>query len=142
MRLWTVHPRYLDAKGVVALWREGLLARAVLHGKTRGYTNHPQLIRFKEHPEPLNAIDAYLAGVLAESRERGYRFDASKIDATAQAEPMAATTGQLDYEWAHLMGKLAERDPDRREAHKGIARPEPHPLFRPVDGPVEPWEKV
>ena len=37
MRLWSLHPRCLDAKGLVALWREGLLAQEVLRGKTRDY---------------------------------------------------------------------------------------------------------
>lgn len=32
MRLWSLHPSYLDAVGLVALWREGLLARKVLQG--------------------------------------------------------------------------------------------------------------
>ncbi|WP_368086417.1 pyrimidine dimer DNA glycosylase/endonuclease V [Nitrosomonas sp. Nm34] len=26
MRLWSIHPKYLDAKGLLALWREGLQA--------------------------------------------------------------------------------------------------------------------
>jgi hypothetical protein len=29
-RIWSLHPKYLDARGLVALWREGLLAQAVL----------------------------------------------------------------------------------------------------------------
>jgi hypothetical protein len=37
MRLWTLHPRYLDSQGLVALWREGLLAQAVLRNRTRGF---------------------------------------------------------------------------------------------------------
>lgn len=140
MRLWTVHPKYLDTKGLVALWREGLLARKVLRGGTKGYTNHPQLIRFREHPDSLSAIDCYLAGVLAESRERGYKFDASKIDASAQAAPIDETTGQLEYEWGHLLRKLEERDPERwRELKDG--KPEPHPMFILVDGGVREWEK-
>lgn len=142
MRLWTVHPRYLDAKGLVALWREGLLARAVLRGQTKGYANHPQLNRFRAHPDPLSAIDAYLAGVLRESRSRGYNFDATKIEETAQAEVMEETTGQLDYEWEHLMGKLAERDKPRWESFRIIDRPQPHGLFSMVDGPIRDWEKV
>ncbi|WP_343214776.1 pyrimidine dimer DNA glycosylase/endonuclease V, partial [Dokdonella sp.] len=40
MRLWSLHPRYLDPQGLVALWREALLAKAVLRGETRGYTQH------------------------------------------------------------------------------------------------------
>ena len=41
MKLWSIHPKYLDAKGLVALWREALLAQKVLDGKTEGYKNHP-----------------------------------------------------------------------------------------------------
>ena len=66
MRLWTVHPRYLDAKGLVAAWREALLAQAVLVGVTRGYRQHPQLIRFSSHPEPIPAVGAFLTGLAEE----------------------------------------------------------------------------
>ena len=140
MRLWTVHPKFLDAKGIVALWREGLLARKVLRGETRGYVNHPQLLRFRAHPYPLSAIDAYLAGVLIQSRERGYGFDASKIDETARTAPIEETSGQLEYEWDHLLAKLKTRDTDLWEKWKD-ARPAPHPLFVIVDGGVRDWEK-
>ena len=27
MRIWTLHPEYLDGRGLTALWRETLLAR-------------------------------------------------------------------------------------------------------------------
>ncbi len=141
MRLWTVHPRFLDAKGLVACWREGLLARKVLRGGTKGYRNHPQLIRFRAHPDPLSAIDVFLAGILAESLERGYHFDGSKIDAAATAAAIEETDGQLDYEWGHLLTKLETRDPDRwRECRD--ARPEPHPLFTLTPGGVRDWEKT
>lgn len=141
MRLWTVHPKYLDAKGLVALWREGLLARAVLHGQTKGYKNHPQLIRFQAHPDPLTAIDAYLSAVLIESRERGYNFDASKIDETATAPSIEETSDQLEYEWRHLMGKLKKRAPELSNEYKTVERPDAHPLFRMVDGGIRKWEK-
>lgn len=142
MRLWTVHPMYLDAKGLTALWREGLLARAVLHGKTKGYTNHPQLQRFRTHPDPLQAIDAYLAEVLTESRKRGYNFNAEKIDATAYASVIEETSGQLEYEWQHLLKKLKNRDPKRRAELRDEQHPQPHPLFSMTEGPVRDWEKV
>ena len=70
MRLWSLHPKYLDTKGLVALWREGLLARKVLQGQTRGYKYHPQLERFKNHNKPVNAIDTYLLHVYNESVNR------------------------------------------------------------------------
>jgi hypothetical protein len=140
MRLWTVHPRFLDAKGLTAAWREGLLARKVLRGQTRGYTNHPQLIRFRNHPDPLSAIDAFLAAVLNEARNRGYNFDASKIDEQAQAVPIKETTGQLEYEWRHLLKKLEQRAPDRFEDSRNL-RPAPHPLFVLIQGEIREWEK-
>src|SRR5262245_66662200 len=101
MRLWTLHPKYLDAKGLVALWREGLLAKKVLSGRTRGYRHHPQLVRFRSHRRPEAAIDAYLAAVYAEAGRRGYRFDAAKLDGLRLRQPIPETRGQLFYEWSH-----------------------------------------
>ena len=75
MRLWSLHPRYLDPQGLVALWREALLAQAVLGGKTRGYQHHPQLERFRALVAPRSAVSAYLKAVHAEAVIRGYSFD-------------------------------------------------------------------
>lgn len=141
MRLWTPHPMYLDAKGLVALWREGLLAKHVLAGKTRGYRNHPQLDRFRAHPRPEAAIDAYLSAVLAEARRRGYHFDAKKLRGLRVSRLMPETDGQLLYEWRHLLGKLRVRDPARFQALKRLSAPRPHPLFRVVAGGVRSWER-
>ncbi|ACS89759.1 pyrimidine dimer DNA glycosylase/endonuclease V [Thermococcus sibiricus] len=142
MRLWSLHPQYLDAKGLVALWREGLLAKAVLEGKTRGYTAHPQLIRFKKQERPLDAINVYLQAVLQEAQRRGYHFDSSKIDLKATHPKIPVTSGQLAYEWKHLLGKLKVRAPERFQKLKALDGLEPHPLFVKVKGPVEPWEVV
>lgn len=141
MRLWTLHPKYLDPRGLVALWREGLLARKVLRGKTKGYRQHPQLERFRAQRSPLAAIDAYLAAVLEESRARGYAFDARKIAAGARAPRLKATSGQLAHEWRHLLKKLAARSPALRRRWAGLRRPRAHPLFRLAPGRVEPWER-
>lgn len=142
MRLWSLHPRYLDAAGLVALWREGLLARKVLSGGTRGYTRHPQLVRFREMPVPMAVIDAYLSGVLDEARERGYRFDATKISYSVMPGALEIPQGQLNYEFGHLLRKLAHRDPERFDKLKHMEGVEPHPLFRVVPGGVCPWEVV
>lgn len=142
MRLWTVHPGYLDAQGLVALWREALLAQAVLQGRTRGYTRHPQLVRFRETGSPAEAIARYLSGVHAEATRRGYHFDGSKVGAFRRGEPLVATRGQLDYEWAHLREKLRLRSPSLFALLETRTRPVPHPLFRVVPGPVEAWEKT
>jgi hypothetical protein len=142
MRLWSLHPRLLDARGIVALWREGLLARAVLSGKTRGYLHHPQLRRFFAHRDPLAALDCYLSRVLDEALLRGYRFDGTKINyrkCTRSRTPVA--TDQLDYEWKHLLKKIAVRDPDRGRGFHSF-HPEPHPCFRVVPGPTAEWENT
>ena len=139
MRLWSVHPSYLDSKGIVALWREGLLARKVLRGETRGYTNHPQLARFKETQAPLSAIDAYLAEVDREATVRGYSFDISKIDADAIHPKLTVTTGQMAYEREHLVQKLLIRDPKRLLLLEEILVP--HPLFAVTEGEIESWER-
>src|SRR5262245_66557649 len=107
MRLWSLHPRYLDAQGLVALWREALLARAVLRGKTRGYRHHPQLARFRAHVSPRLAISAYLAAIHAEAEARGYEFDRRKVGVVRSVPVIPVTRGQLDHEWAHLRKKLA-----------------------------------
>lgn len=140
MRLWTLHPCYLDSRGLVALWREALLAQAVLGGHTSGYTRHPQLLRFREAPSPLAAIANYLHDVQAEATARGYRFDASKIVACRSTATIAATRGQLEYEWGHLAAKLRVRDPAWLGQFVSLSLPEPHPLFQLVPGPLADWE--
>jgi len=124
----------------VALWREALLAQAVLKGETSGYKHHPQLIRFRNTPAPLRSIAAYLRGVHAESCQRGYCFDATKISLPGNAETILTTSGQLDYEWSHLKKKLRSRAPSWLDKIQSISRPVPHPLFRIAPGPVEEWE--
>ncbi len=141
MRLWSLHPRYLDARGLVALWREGLLAQAVLRGETRGYRHHPQLERFRAQRDPAAAIAAYLAQVQIEAARRGYVFDANKIGARRQRKPMAVTRGQLDHEWRHLCAKLAMRDRQRLAEIATIRHPRAHPCFGVVAGKIESWER-
>jgi hypothetical protein len=143
MRLWTIHPRYLDTRGLVALWREGLLARAVLRGRTRGYRQHPQLARFRTHDHPVAAINAYLIHVYEEAARRGFEFDRRRIGPVRECARLAANRGQIAYEWQHLMRKLQQRDPERyRLLLAQASAPAPHPLFRVVRGEVEDWERV
>lgn len=142
MRLWTVHPRYLDTKGLVACWREALLAQKVLAGETRGYRNHPQLLRFRTAANPMSAIAAYLHAVAAEGTRRGYRFDVSKILLPPERTKMRETRGQLECEWAHLQRKLSARAPLFARRCDALEQPEAHPLFRIVPGDVRAWEKT
>lgn len=142
MRLWSLHPKYLDARGLVALWREALLAQAVLGGQTRGYTRHPQLIRFRNSPSPVESIASYLHAVHAEATRRGYYFDVTKIASIGCVEPIAVTRGHLDYEWAHLIAKLQVRAPLWLAGLEPLSCPEPHPLFHIIPGPVAEWEVI
>jgi hypothetical protein len=141
MRLWTLHPKYLDPQGLVALWREALLARAVLRGETKGYRHHPQLQRFQAQASPKSAINAYLAEVLAEADARGYAFDRRKVGPVRRRARIASTSGQMRYEWRHLLRKLRARNPALFRKWRGLKSPEPHPLFRVRRGALEAWEK-
>jgi hypothetical protein len=142
MRIWTLHPACLDAKGLLALWRETLLAQKVLRGEVRGYRHHPQLTRFRASGDPLGYIGSYLQAVAAEATARGYRFDTGKIHTPCANGQLEETAGQLDFEWEHLCRKLAVRDPDRCARLRALSGPRPHPLFRVVPGGVQPWERV
>ncbi|MGC2166212.1 MAG: pyrimidine dimer DNA glycosylase/endonuclease V [Gallionella sp.] len=142
MRIWTLHPRYLDARGLVAAWREALLAQKVLAGATAGYRNHPQLIRFRGQADPVAVISCYLAGLAAEAERRGYQFDSSKILASQVGGKLEESDGQLHYEWRHLLGKLAIRSRDTYAQYRDVKAVDPHPLFAIVPGDVRDWEKV
>ena len=142
MRLWTIHPRYLDAKGLVAAWREALLAQKVLAGATRGYRHHPQLIRFQNHAKPLAAIATFLDGIAREAQTRGYDFDTSKILRRKFRGRIPETRGQLLHEWRHLKAKLRRRSPLTARTFRHLKEPESHPLFRITRGKVRDWEKI
>ena len=142
MRLWSLHPSLLDRAGLVALWREALLAQKVLSGKTTGYRHHPQLDRFRRSGNPTRAIAIYLWTVADEAKERGYHFDISKIATPREMVTIPVTTGQLAYELTHLKQKLRQRDPKRL---RSITKREPvkvNSTFKAVEGPVEPWERT
>ena len=142
MRLWTLHPKYLDARGLVALWREALLAQKVLRGETRGYKHHPQLLRFSETENPSAALAAYLQAVHDEAVDRDYHFDAGKIGRRRFRGKIKETRGQLLYEWWHLQRKLKQRDPKRWHELTTVKIPVAHPLFKIIPGEVHNWEKV
>ncbi len=141
MRLWSLHPEYLDARGLVALWREALLAQAVLTGETKGYRRHPQLERFRAGGRPAALIAEYLRAVYAESIKRGYRFDSEKIGRSRTTAQLDVTSGQIDFEWRHLMNKLESRAPERYEEYLAEDSPLPHPLFRVISGEIADWER-
>ena len=142
MRLWSLHPAYLDSKGLVALWREGLLAKAVLKGQTKGYQNHPQLERFKSHPAPEAAINSYLWDVLDEANRRGFNFNPTKLDPKLACAKIPVSGGQLAYEFEHLQAKLKTRDPKWYKINQSRKMEIlPHPLIEITTGGIAGWER-
>ena len=142
MRIWSLHPKYLDAKGLVALWRETLLAKNVLEGKTKGYKNHPQLLRFKKSGHPLQAINQYLLAIYEESLRRGYHFNKDKINSDFQPQTLTVTQEQIKYEMQHLLKKLKTRDFEKYNEIINQKDIETHPLFKIIAGQIEEWEIV
>jgi len=142
MRLWSIHPSYLDSKGLVALWREGLLAQKVLQGKTKGYKNHPQLVRFKNASNPNGAISKYLQYVAGEADNRGYNFDKNKIISAVFIGLIPVTDGQIKYEFQHLINKVKERDAKIYMMLTKIEKIEVHPMFAEIPGNIEKWEII
>lgn len=142
MRIWSLHPKYLDTKGLVALWRESLLAKHVLEGKTKGYTQHPQLNRFKKHENPVNQINQYLLAVYEEALNRSFHFDKNKIGHIISFGKIPLNQGQLDYEKKHLLEKLKRRDKQKYEELNSLQQIESHPLFVLQEGNIEDWEII
>jgi hypothetical protein len=142
MRIWSLHPKYLDRKGLLALWRETLLAKKALEGKTKGYKNHPQLEWFKKARNPSDCINQYLATVHQESVKRGYNFDRSKIKWDFKPFKLNVKSGQLNYERNHSLNKLKIRDISRYKELLEKEKVEPHPLFKVVEGNIEEWKMI
>jgi len=130
LRLWTVHPKYLDVKGLVALWRESLLAQKVLMGKTKGWRDHPQLDRFKRHPNPVSAIGFYLHCIYEEGKRRGYKFQKEKIYRDSINVPVIKVSRErVLLEFEQLKQKLKTRDRVRYEKLLKVKEIELHPVF-------------
>ena len=142
MRLWSIHPKYLDRAGILALWRESLLARKVLQGKSKGYKNHSQLRRFRNCLHPEKAIANYLFEIWKESSRRGYNFDRKKIGIVKRIAKIAVTSDQIRYEFEWLSDKLKSRNPLKYKEITKVKKVEPHALFKIKKGQVEGWEKI
>lgn len=129
MLLWSLHPKYLDTKGLGAAWFEGLIARSTLTGKTEGWKHHPQLLRFKNQPDPVAAIDSYLEPVYREGIRRGFRYNPELFNPAAPPVRMAVSRTQLEAEYGRLLEKLKRRNPEKYDAIKDLKQVEPHPMF-------------
>jgi hypothetical protein len=142
MRIWSLHPKHLDTKGLVALWREALLAKNVLEDKTKGYKNHPQLNRFKTAQNPINAINFYLKSVWIEAKNRNFNFDKSKFEPIEEIKQIDVSIGQINFEKKHLLNKLKIRDKQKYDEFNNELDVDIHPLFNCINGEIELWEKL
>jgi hypothetical protein len=140
MRLWSIHPKYLDSKGLTALWREALLAKRVLKGETEKYKNHPQLNRFKG--KPISFINSYLRYIYEESCRRGYCFDKRKIAKPFAKQKIKVNSEQIKYEFNHLKRKLKIRNKEKYKELLKVKKIKENPLFTVRKGRIEDWEKV
>ncbi|MEO0102776.1 MAG: pyrimidine dimer DNA glycosylase/endonuclease V [candidate division WOR-3 bacterium] len=141
MRLWSLHPKYLDGQGLLAVWREGLLAKKVLEGKTKAYRNHPQLVRFKRAENPLLMINAYLYQIYQEAKRRGYNFNPEKLEIVVIKKIIPVPKGQVDFEFSHLLNKLKKRDRKKYQELRQVNRIAVNPIFRVEKGKVADWER-
>jgi hypothetical protein len=142
MRIWSIHPKYLDSKGFVALWREALLAKNVLECKTVGYLNHPQLDRFKNSKNPLDAINQYLSSIYDESVDRHFTFDSTKFRKPIVPLFLTVNEGQIIFEFKHLLCKLKSREINLYQKLKETKTIIPHPMFKIIKGKIENWERI
>ncbi len=154
MRLWSIHPSLLDTKGFSALWRESILAQNAILNKM-GYSNHPQLIRFKNSSDVNNCMRLYMLSIFSESIDRGYAFDYNKtvlgdknILERDTLPSIPVTIGQVLYEKKLFLAKLKYRKRPMRE--KKIIELEDkmndhvllNPVFTLVPGRIESWERI
>jgi hypothetical protein len=139
MRLWSLHPSLLGTRYLVAVWREGLLAKKVLEGNTKGYKNHSQLTRFRNTDNPIAYIHSYLWSISDYANGvMGYNFNQGKLDTQYQhTGSMEVTSEQVRYEYKHLCRKN-----NVESVLIGSEVPIVHPLFVVVSGDIEQWEKV
>lgn len=161
MRLWTLHPKYLDTKGLVALWREGLGAQRNILGLcgkmplAKGYNNHPQLKRFMKSEDPIRSIGFYLSRVYAEACERGFSFNSKLIHCSqfvdcTKVQSIKVTSGQVLYESYHLWQKLYDRKSFkesrvniRNKLNNNCVTLEVHNIFKVIiSDKREEWEVV
>lgn len=120
----------MDKHGLIALWREGLLAQKALNGGAKGYQNNPQLVRFKRQDNPLKAIGTYLSFVAAEGARQGYKLNHEKILYPNFDEAVIeADLGQVAFEKEHLKDKLKRRDVIKFEELSSSKTIDANPIF-------------
>lgn len=155
MRLWTIHPKYLDGKRLTSQWKEGIQMMHIWKeigenpepAKRLGYVSHPQVRRLSNLLVADSGLISlllhqHLTAVHEESVQRSYSFNKKLIDDLApdckNAPKVYVTMGQVAYEFALMATK-------NNEWSQKVAI-DPYmlcnPIFQVVSGSIESWEKT
>ena len=90
MRLWTLHPKHLDAKGLVALWREAASGSLQFSrsGATAGFelARGELVARAQAHPETGTRQLAAIWNLITERAEFLFK-DSRSADGARHARP-------------------------------------------------------
>jgi hypothetical protein len=79
---------------------------------------------------------------LENSVKRGFNFNKNKINPDFVPTRLPVTDKQIKFELKHLLSKLETRDPEQFQKLSRKRKITVHPLFRIIDGEIEPWEKL
>lgn len=150
MRLWSLHPSYLDKQALQVCWADALQAleyykqeRAYMKGITNDLSPYfyPCLDRFRMTGSPIAHITNYLHGLCDESERRNTPFGRAKLPEFTPGLRLKVTDGQIAREEKLLLLQLNRRKQTQLWMDLFVAEyVQPHPLFEIVSGPVEPWE--
>jgi hypothetical protein len=122
MRVWTIHPKYLDDKGLGGVWMDALLVQKLVHGGECGnYRKHPQCQRWLKGPMERYLLSIYLIEVWLEAKMRGFDYKHEKItmvdapnSASNQPSRMLVDAEEVKVEKDLLVTKLRDRGEDQR----------------------------
>jgi len=80
MKIYLMHPSYLDSKRLVETWRSSVLIKNVLIGKGgKNLFYNKYVCLFSRSHYPINFIIRYMIDVKAEADKRDFKFDSGLI---------------------------------------------------------------
>jgi len=136
VRLWTIHPRYLDDEALREAWRDGLNLRRALKIGSKAAEPCPDAAPWiAESRQPVRALDLYLHAIHGEARRRGRSFDASKLGPVDTKTKIPIPSSWVSADWRDLRAIVAKRSPGFFPRIESVQRPHCHPAFRRVSTP-------
>jgi len=103
-------------------------------------------VEVRTGPEPAAEVAIHLTNNLSQGVNVYVVNGASDIFvkqvAANSVEHIPVTRGQLEFEWQHLLAKVAERNPGHYRELRLVRAPRCHPLVRLRAGNIEAWERA